>query len=99
MDKLVRQRMRGRGCSWSWSGASAMLAVLPHAQALFQHVFEYQPVTVGGSKKQRIKKTEGHGYQPLSGSLSSLFSHTGQEKWVKLMKASLNSNLSLNEFF
>ena len=99
VDKLVRQRMRGRGCSWSWSGASAMLAVLPHAQALFQHVFEYRPVTVGQSKKQWIKKTEGHGYQPLSGSLSYLFSHTGQEKWIKWMKASPNSNLSLNEFF
>lgn len=99
VDKLVRQRMRGRGCSWSWSGASAMLAVLPHAQALFQHVFEYRPVSIGESKKQRIKKTEGYGYQPVSGSLSYLLSHTGQEKWVKYIKASLNSNLSLNEFF
>lgn len=99
VDKLVRQRMRGRGCSWSWSGARAMLAVLPHAQALFQHVFEYRPVSVGESKRQRIKKTEGYGYQPVSGSLSDLFLHTSQEKWVKYIKASLNSNLSLNEFF
>lgn len=99
VDKLVRQRMRGRGFSWSWSGASAMLAVLPHAQALFQHVFEYHPVSVGKNKKQRIKKTEGYGYQPVSGSLSGLFSHTGQEKWVKYIKAYLNSNLSLIEFF
>jgi hypothetical protein len=99
VDKLVRQRMRGRGCSWSWSGARAMLAVLPHVHLLFQHVFEYRPVTVGKNKKQRIKKTEGLGYQPVSGSLSYLFSHTGQEKWVKYIKASLNSNLSLNEFF
>ncbi len=53
VDKLVRQRMRGgRGCSWSWSGASAMLAVLPHAQALFQHVFEYRSVSVGENKNK-----------------------------------------------
>ena len=99
VDKLVRQRMRGRGCCWSWSGARAMLAVLPHVQVLSQHVFEYRPVTVGQCKKQRIKKTEGNGYQPVSGSLSYLFSHTSQEKWVKCIKAYLNSNLSLIEFF
>jgi len=99
VDKLVRQRMRGRGCCWSWSGARAMLAVLPHVQVLSQHVFEYRPVNVGQCKKQRIKKTEGNGYQPVSGSLSYLFSHTSQEKWVQCIKAYLNSNLSLIEFF
>lgn len=99
VDKLVCHRMRGRGCSWSWSGARAMLAVLPHVQELSQHVFEYRPVAVGQSKKQRIKKTEGHGYQPVSASLSYLFSRTSQEKRVKYIKAYLNSKLSLIEFF
>ncbi len=34
VDKLVRQRMRGRGFSWSVDGAQAMLAVLRHKDSL-----------------------------------------------------------------
>jgi len=44
VDKLVRQRMRGRGMSWSRQGAIAMLALLRHKQELQQHVFPFSQI-------------------------------------------------------
>ena len=99
VDKLVRQRMRGRGCCWSIAGATAMLAVLPHINALSEHVFEYHSTTKKEPCKNNIKETQGTGYRPVSGSLSFLKQRKNSEMWVELLKANLNSNLLLNEFF
>ena len=44
VDKLVRQRMRGRGMSWPRQGAIAMLALLRHKQELHQHVFPFSHI-------------------------------------------------------
>ena len=99
VDKLVRQRMRGRGCCWSIAGATAMLAILPHINALSEHVFEYHSTTKKEPCRNNIKETQGTGYRPVSGSLSFLKQRKNSEMWVELLKANLNSNLLLNEFF
>ncbi|MFZ3069784.1 MAG: UPF0236 family protein, partial [Anaerolineaceae bacterium] len=44
VDKLVRQRMRGRGLSWSLAGAHSMLAVLRHKDLIKSRAFLFQPL-------------------------------------------------------
>ena len=101
VDKLVRQRMRGRGMSWSISGAKAMLAVLRHKEELAQHSFSYVPIEKKEQKtiRRTMPKKKEEVYQPKSGSLPIFHGPQQSEPWVQLLRSKLAYDLSINSFF
>ena len=97
VDKLVRQRMRGRGFSWSVDGAQSMLAVLRYKDTLSKIVF---PSRVIDSKQAlSTKKHCASVYEPISASLPIFFSSEASKDWVQLLKIRMNKELSLTKLF
>jgi hypothetical protein len=95
VDKLVRQRMRGRGFSWSFDGGEAMLAVLRHKDSLSRIVF---PKPKMDSKRgPATEKTPTSTYQPISASMPIFQSSEASKDWVQLLKIRMNRDLSLTE--
>lgn len=97
VDKLVRQRMRGRGFAWSITGAQAMLAVLRHKDDLSKIVF-HQPIA-NHSQDLPTQKRSLSLYQPVSASLPIFSSSEASKDWVQLMKHRMNNELSLTKLF
>ena len=97
VDKLVRQRMRGRGFAWSLSGAQAMLAVLRHIDSLSKIVFPV-PV-VANEHRPSTRKSSIAPYPPVSASLPIFSSSEASKDWVQLLKNKMNKELSLTELF
>ncbi len=97
VDKLVRQRMRGRGFSWSLDGAQAMLAVLRHKDSLSRIVFHNR---IPDSKHApAMSKPAACPYQPISASVPIFQSSEASKEWVQLLKTRMNRELSLTELF
>lgn len=100
VDKLVRQRMRGRGLSWSLDGAQAMLAVLRHKELVRSRAFLFLPLVqslrrmVNKPVKRSVSKwtPTTHSIPAFSGTLASL-------PCVQLLKRQLNDSLSICAFF
>lgn len=97
VDKLVRQRMRGRGFAWSLNGAQSMLAVLRHKDTLSKIIFH----SLGKDNNQRLptRRPAPSLYQPISASLPILSSSEASKDWVQLLKNRMNKELSLTELF
>ncbi len=95
VDKLVRQRMRGRGMSWSRQGAIAMLALLRHKQELYQHVFPFSQISK--PKKYRHCASKGKNeYQPYQASIPAFFGPEFADPTVQWLKHKLIEDLSLS---
>ena len=97
VDKLVRQRMRGRGFAWSIDGAQSMLAVLRHKDNLSKIVFN-RPMTAQSHALPNRKHSPSL-YQPISASLPIFSSPEASKDWVQLLKNRMNKELSLTELF
>lgn len=97
VDKLVRQRMRGRGFSWSRDGAQSMLAVLRHKDTLSKIVF-HRPATAN-KHRPSTRNPAPLPYQPISASLPIFSSAEASKDWVQLLKNRMNKELSLTELF
>lgn len=97
VDKLVRQRMRGRGCSWSISGAQGMLAILRHKQDLASIVFQQAKPSSRPTQERRISTPEP--YQPYSTSMPVFRSADISQPWVQLLRNRLKYDLSLTALF
>jgi len=97
VDKLVRQRMRGRGFSWSVDGAQSMLAILRHKDTLSRIVF-LPPVK--DDRHRPSTRVHTHlAYQPVSASLPVFSSSEAPRDWVQLLKNRMNKDLSLTDLF
>lgn len=100
VDKLVRQRMRGRGLSWSLSGAQSMLAVLRHKDLIKSRAFQFFPLyqprlrSVNKRGKRSVSKWNSTTY-----SIPAFSDLSASQPWVKLLKRQLYDNLSINNFF
>jgi len=68
VDKLVRQRMRGRGMSWSRQGAIEMLAILRHKEDLQNHAFPYAQTSKPNKYHHRVSRAQDD-YQPYQASI------------------------------
>jgi hypothetical protein len=97
VDKLVRQRMRGRGFSWSVDGAQAMLAVLRHKDSLSRIVFHNR--VMDNKRSLARNKPAPSSYPPISGSVPIFHSSEASKEWVQLLKNRMNRELSLTELF
>lgn len=93
VDKLVRQRMRGRGASWSRPGAIAMLALLRHKQDLHRHTFRYSR----NPQKyiHRVSKEQNE-YHPYQASIPAFIGPETNDPTVQLLKRKLLEDLSLS---
>jgi hypothetical protein len=100
VDKLVRQRMRGRGLSWSLSGAQCMLAVLRHKNLIKSRAFLYLPLAKPKSQLvNRPVKRSAPKWNSTTYSIPAFSGTSASEPWVQLLKRQLNDSLSINNFF
>jgi hypothetical protein len=100
VDKLVVHRMEGRGCCWRVFGATAMLAILRHKDALQNHAFHYHPVMHNRKRSNRVvPNKEEQIYLPKSGSLPMFRTSDRSLQWIQLLKKKLDDNLSLTAFY
>ena len=100
VDKLVRQRMRGRGQSWSLAGAQSMLAVLRHKDLLKSRAFLFQPlVQPRRHSANRPVKRAAPKWSPTTYSIPAFSGPSASQSWVQLLKRQLNDSLSINTFF
>lgn len=100
VDKLVRQRMRGRGLSWSLSGAQCMLAVLRHKHLIKSRAFLFLPLTQAQPRSvNRPVKRSAPKWSPTSYSIPAFSGPYASQSWVQLLKRRLNDSLSINAFF
>ena len=100
VDKLVRQRMRGRGQSWSLAGAQSMLAVLRHKDLLKSRAFLFQPL--GQPRHHSVNrpvKRAAPKWTPTTYSIPAFSGPSASQSWVQLLKRQLNDSLSINTFF
>ncbi len=97
VDKLVRQRMRGRGFSWSPDGGEAMLAVLRHKDSLSRIVFPKPKMD--NKHGPATNKPATSIYHPISASMPIFQSSEASKDWVQLLKIRMNRELSLTELF
>jgi len=97
VDKLVRQRMRGRGFPWSVEGAQSMLAVLRHKDALSKIVF-HNPL-MDNKSALSAQKSAPSVYRPVSASLPIFTSSEASKDWVQLLKSRMYKELSLTRLF
>lgn len=97
VDKIVRQRMRGRGLSWSIGGAQAMLTILRHQKSLLEDALG-QPETrvTRRGPKQRF---ETDPYTPPAASLPVFSSVDNAKPWVQLLRNRMAKELSLTALF
>jgi len=97
VEKLVRQRMRGRGFSWSVDCAQSMLAVLRRKDTLSKIVFH----GFVNDNRQRLSTRNPTPllYQPISASLPIFSCSEASKDWVQLLKNRMNKELSLTELF
>ena len=95
VDKLVRQRMRGRGMSWSRQGAIAMLAILRHKEELQNHAFPYAQISKPTKYRYRVFRGQDD-YQPYQASIPAFISPALADPTVQLLKRKLVEDLSLS---
>jgi hypothetical protein len=95
VDKLVRQRMRGRGASWSRPGAIAMLAILRHKQDLHHHAFRYSQNPKPKKYIHRVSKEQNE-YHPYRASIPAFIGPEFADPTVQLLKRKLLEELSLS---
>lgn len=99
VDKLVRQRMKGRGFCWTFKGAKAMLAILRHKEELANHSFCYVPIKSEVKKMKKCPKPKKkYDYLPPLYSIPILQGPQKSETWVQLLRYKLNYDLSINSF-
>ena len=100
VDKLVRQRMRGRGLSWSLSGAQCMLAVLRHKDLIKSKAFQFVPLSQPRRHSvNRPVKRSALKWDPTTYSIPAFSDLSASQPWVQLLKRQLNDSLSINTFF
>jgi len=100
VDKLVRQRMRGRGLSWSLSGAQSMLAVLRHKDLIKSRAFHFFPLSQARPRSaNRPVKRAAPEWTPSTYSIPAFSDLSASQPWVKLLKRQLDDSLSINIFF
>jgi hypothetical protein len=100
VDKLVRQRMRGRGLSWSLSGAQCMLAVLRHKDLIKSRAFQFVPLSQPRRHSvNRPVKRSALKWNPPTYSIPAFSDLSASQTWVQLLKRQLNDSLSINTFF
>ena len=100
VDKLVRQRMRGRGLSWSVSGAQCMLAVLRHKDLIKSRAFHFFALSQSHPRSvNRLVKRSVPKWNPSTYSIPAFSDLSASQSWVKLLKRQLNDSLSINNFF
>ena len=95
VDKLVRQRMRGRGMSWSRQGAIAMLAILRHKEDLQNHAFPYAQINKPNKYHHRVSRGQDD-YQPYQASIPAFVGPAFADPTVQLLKRKLVEDLSLS---
>ena len=100
VDKLVRQRMRGRGMAWSVSGAQSLLAVMRHKQLIKSRALAYLPAGKPGSRPSagRSKGTVPKWSAPTY-SIPAFSSAESSDDWVQLLKHLIDDSLFINAFF
>ena len=100
VDKLVRQRMRGRGLSWSLSGAQCMLAVLRHKDLIKSRSFLFLPLVQPRrhSVNRPVKRSPSK-WNPTTYSIPAFSGPYASQPWVQLLKRQLDDSLSINTFF
>lgn len=99
VDKLVRQRMRGRGLSWSLSGAQCMLAVLRHKDLIKSRAFQFFPLSQ--PRRRTVNRLIRHSppkWNPTLYSIPAFSDLSASQPWVQLLKRQLNDSLSINSF-
>ena len=100
VDKLLRQRMKGRGMSWTIRGAKSLLAIIRHKALIRSQAFaQIGHVEIRSKTKAvRIKK-----YAPewiaTTYSIPAFQGNSAPFSWVQLLKCRLNDSLSINTFF
>lgn len=100
VDKLVRQRMRGRGLSWSLSGAQCMLAVLRHKDLIKSKAFQFVPLSLSRPHlANRPVKRSAAKWSPSTYSIPAFSDLSASQSWVQLLKRQLNDSLSINTYF
>ena len=100
VDKLVRQRMRGRGLSWSLSGAQSMLAVLRHKDLIKSRSFQFLPLVQAHRRPvNRPVKRSPSKWNSTTHSIPAFSGPSASQSWVQLLKRKLNDSLSINTFF
>ena len=100
VDKLVRQRMRGRGLSWSLSGAQCMLAVLRHKDLIKSQAFLFLPLVQPHHQLvNRPVKRSPSIWNSTTYSIPAFSGTSASQPWVQLLKRQLNDSLSINTFF
>ena len=97
VDKLVRQRMRGRGLSWSPSGGQSLLTILRHRDTLAKDAFMRPSAKPENQYIMTKGKTEV--YKPISASIPLFRSVDNLQPWVQLLKNRMNKELSLTALF
>ena len=97
VDKLVRQRMRGRGLSWSPSGGQSLLTILRHRDTLTKDAFMRPSAKPENLHIKTKGKTEV--YKPISASIPLFRSVDNLQPWVQLLKNRMNKELSLTALF
>ena len=95
VDKLVRQRMRGRGMSWSHQGAIAMLALLRHKHELQQHAFQFSQIPKPKKYRNQVSQSQNE-YQPYQASIPAFAGPEFADPIVQLLKRKLVEDLSLS---
>ena len=99
VDKLVRQRMRGRGLSWSLSGAQCMLAVLRHKNLIQSRAFQYLPLAQPRQYfVNRPVRRSAPKWSATSYAIPAFSDTSASPPWVQLLKRQLNDSLSINSF-
>ena len=100
VDKLVRQRMRGRGLSWSRSGADCMLAILQHKDLIQSQAFQFLPLVQPHQLfVNRPVKRSAPKWSPTNYAIPAFSDASASLPWVQLLKRQLNDRLSITSFF
>ncbi|MDD3948797.1 MAG: UPF0236 family protein [Anaerolineaceae bacterium] len=100
VDKLVRQRMKGRGMSWSIRGARSLLAVIRHKELIKSQAFaQIGHVEVRTLPRAKAPKKTAPEWVANTYSIPVFRISAESNTWVQLLKSRLNDSLSINTFF
>ena len=100
VDKLVRQRMKGRGMSWTCKGARSLLAVMRHKDLIKSHAFaQIGRVEMHTIPRARAPKKSAPEWFATTYSIPVFDAPSASNSWVQLLKRRLNDSLSINAFF
>ena len=100
VDKLLRQRMKGRGMSWTIRGAKSLLAIIRHKALIRSQAFaQIGHVEIRSkTKAARVKKSAPE-WIATTYTIPAFQGNSAPFSWVQLLKSRLNDSLSINTFF